>query len=120
LTIDEEADALRVSRRTIYAVLARGDLRSLGIGTRQRIPAEEIARLIGRQETAGGAVATANSTLAMTVGPQRLGRWNIPRSMLGGSSARVLAIRERGERESAAMGCRMRPTTTRRGLRCPT
>lgn len=50
--INESAHLLGVSRRTVYQLLARGELRAVRIGDRQRIPADELARLTRPAEVA--------------------------------------------------------------------
>ena len=50
--IDETAALLGVSRRTVYELIARGELRPVRIGARQRIPADELARITRPQEQA--------------------------------------------------------------------
>jgi excisionase family DNA binding protein len=43
----ETAHALGISRKHVYALMARGDLRSTLIGTCRRIPITEVERLAG-------------------------------------------------------------------------
>lgn len=50
--INEAAELLAVDRRTVYRLLARGQLRSVRIGARQRIPHDELARLLQPQGAA--------------------------------------------------------------------
>ena len=50
--INETAVLLAVTRRTVYRLLARGELRSVRIGARQRIPAEQLERLMHPKEHA--------------------------------------------------------------------
>lgn len=48
-SINESASLLGVSRRTMYSLIERGDLRPVRIGARQRVPAEQLARLVQPQ-----------------------------------------------------------------------
>ena len=50
--INEAAALLAVDRRTVYRMLARGELRAVRVGARQRIPADELARLTRPAEAA--------------------------------------------------------------------
>ena len=50
--INESARMLGVSRRTVYQLLARGELRAVRVGARQRIPAAELARITRPSEAA--------------------------------------------------------------------
>ncbi len=50
--INEAAELLAVDRRTVYRMLARGELRAVRVGARQRIPADELARLTRPAEAA--------------------------------------------------------------------
>lgn len=50
--INETADLLGVSRRTVYELIARGELRSVRIGARQRVPAAELERLLAPERIA--------------------------------------------------------------------
>ncbi len=50
--INETAELLAVTRRTVYRLIARGELRPVRIGSRQRIPAEQLERLVRPQEHA--------------------------------------------------------------------
>ncbi len=50
--INEAAELLAVDRRTVYRMLARGELRAVRVGARQRIPADELARLTRPDEVA--------------------------------------------------------------------
>lgn len=50
--IDETAALLGVSRRTVYELISRGELRPVRIGARQRIPAAELQRITRPQEVA--------------------------------------------------------------------
>ena len=51
-SINETAVLLAVTRRTVYRRIARGELRPVRIGSRQRIPAEQLERLVRPQEHA--------------------------------------------------------------------
>lgn len=44
-TIDETSAMLGISRWSTYQLIRRGDLRSVRIGARQRIPADELTRI---------------------------------------------------------------------------
>lgn len=46
-TVSETASKLRVSRSTVYKMLADGDLRRAPITRRALIPAAEVARVLG-------------------------------------------------------------------------
>jgi excisionase family DNA binding protein len=48
LTITEAAEVLRVSRRTVYYLLGRGDLRRVKLGKCARIPYQDVVDLINR------------------------------------------------------------------------
>lgn len=48
LTITEAAETLRVSRRTVYELLARGELRRVKLGKCARIPYDDVRSLIER------------------------------------------------------------------------
>ena len=48
-SIGESAGLLGVSRGLLYRLLARGELRAVRIGARQRIAATELERLLGRR-----------------------------------------------------------------------
>jgi excisionase family DNA binding protein len=50
--INEAAQLLAVDRSTVYKLIARGDLRPVRVGSRQRIPAEQLERLLRPQEHA--------------------------------------------------------------------
>ncbi len=67
----EAAHALGVSRSTLYALMATGDVPSVRIGASRRVPADGlrryIDRLAGNSEGAEGAVASRNGR-----GQQRL------------------------------------------------
>jgi excisionase family DNA binding protein len=45
-TINETSALLRLSRVTLYAMIKRGDLKTVRIGCFQRVPASEIDRLV--------------------------------------------------------------------------
>jgi excisionase family DNA binding protein len=51
VTIAEAAQLLSYSTRTIYKLLARGELRSVGVGRLRRIPLDELRRW--QRENAG-------------------------------------------------------------------
>ena len=51
-SINETAVLLAVTRRTVYRRIARGELRPVRIGARQRIPAEQLERLMHPHEHA--------------------------------------------------------------------
>jgi excisionase family DNA binding protein len=53
----EVADALGMSKSTIYALLAKGDIPSVRIGGMLRVPTVALTRLIAEQVEAAGAVA---------------------------------------------------------------
>ncbi len=44
-TCSELAERLRIGERTIYLMIARGEIRATRIGNRHRIPREELDRL---------------------------------------------------------------------------
>jgi excisionase family DNA binding protein len=46
-TTNEAAEALAISRTTLYALLRTGTLRSVRIGTARRIPASALTELLG-------------------------------------------------------------------------
>lgn len=46
LTVSEAADQLRVSRVKVYDLIARGELRSVKVGSRRLIPAEAVRELV--------------------------------------------------------------------------
>ncbi|WP_366525207.1 helix-turn-helix domain-containing protein [Ferrimicrobium sp.] len=46
LTVSETAQALRLSRATLYGILSRGDLRSVYIGSRRLIRSSDLAAFI--------------------------------------------------------------------------
>jgi excisionase family DNA binding protein len=48
LTVAQTAQALALSRTTIYALLEKGDLESVWIGTARRIPYDSLSRFIER------------------------------------------------------------------------
>lgn len=50
--INEAAELLAVDRSTVYKLIARGELRPVRVGSRQRIPAEQLERLVRPQEHA--------------------------------------------------------------------
>ena len=50
--INEAAVLLGVDRSTVYKLIARGELRPVRVGSRQRIPAEQLERLVRPQEHA--------------------------------------------------------------------
>ncbi len=50
--INEAAELLAVDRRTVYRMLARGELRAVRVGARQRIPADELMRITRPAEVA--------------------------------------------------------------------
>jgi excisionase family DNA binding protein len=52
LSVAEVAAYLRCSRTTVYKLLAEGRLRSVKLGRLRRIPAGELARLVGFREGA--------------------------------------------------------------------
>lgn len=49
-SIDETAAMLGISRWSAYQLIRRGDLRPVRIGARQRVPAEQLERLVRPQE----------------------------------------------------------------------
>lgn len=51
-SIDETAAMLGISRWGTYQLIRRGDLRTVRIGARQRVPAEQLDRLVRPQECA--------------------------------------------------------------------
>lgn len=56
LTPLEAAEALGVHRQTVYTMLHRGDLRGYKVGRQIRIPAAEVAAMVGVEiEEAGRA-----------------------------------------------------------------
>jgi excisionase family DNA binding protein len=56
LTINELTRELRVSRSSLYRLLARGDgPRTMKIGGQVRIPAEDVEEWLGRLKSAGAA-----------------------------------------------------------------
>jgi excisionase family DNA binding protein len=67
-SVNQVAKALNISRRTVYNMLASGNLRAVRVGARQRIPAAELCRLCRSQErtptTAPGDAATVAELLA--------------------------------------------------------
>lgn len=50
-TIAEAAEALRLSRTTIYDMIKKGGLKTVRVGCFQRVPAGEIGRLLGVAST---------------------------------------------------------------------
>ena len=50
--INEAARLLAVSRWSVYQLIRNGELQPVRIGSRQRIPAEELQRLVRPQEHA--------------------------------------------------------------------
>ena len=50
--INEAAELLAVDRSTVYKLIARGELRPVRVGSRQRIPADQLERLVRPQEHA--------------------------------------------------------------------
>lgn len=50
--INEAAELLAVDRSTVYRLIARGELRPVRIGAHQRIPAEQLERLVRPAEHA--------------------------------------------------------------------
>lgn len=50
-TIAEAAEALRLSRTTIYRMIKDGALKTVRVASRQRVPASEIGRLLGVAST---------------------------------------------------------------------
>jgi excisionase family DNA binding protein len=46
LTVTEACDVLGISRPTLYALMNRGELKTLKIGKLRRVPSAEIDRLI--------------------------------------------------------------------------
>ncbi|MGB6487552.1 MAG: helix-turn-helix domain-containing protein [Steroidobacteraceae bacterium] len=51
-SIDETAAMLGISRWSTYQLIKRGDLRPVRIGARQRVPAEQLERLVRPAECA--------------------------------------------------------------------
>lgn len=49
LTVREAAEELRISRSTIYGLLARGELPSIRVGSRRLIVRRELVDWLGRQ-----------------------------------------------------------------------
>lgn len=49
-TLDETAARLAVTKRQAYRLLARGELRAVRVGHRQRVPESELRRLLGETE----------------------------------------------------------------------
>lgn len=52
LTVAEAADKLRVSRSTLYTLLAAGQVRGVKIGRRRFVPASEVARIVSGSDAA--------------------------------------------------------------------
>ncbi len=48
LTVNETADILRVSTRTVYKFVKNGKIPSVRVGTAIRIPKEELEKLINK------------------------------------------------------------------------
>jgi len=48
--VPEAASQLGVSKAHLYNLIARGDLRAVKIGAATRIPASELARMLGESE----------------------------------------------------------------------
>lgn len=59
LRVEDTAKLLRVSRSTIYEILATGELPSLTIGTARRIPLAGSKEWIAARTTPGTVVSTA-------------------------------------------------------------
>lgn len=49
LTVTEAARMLNVSRTTMYRLLGNGEIKSVRVGARQRIPPDQINDFIARQ-----------------------------------------------------------------------
>ena len=50
-SVDEFSEAIRLSKPTIYRMMADGNLRFVQFGKVRRIPASELARLLGQSST---------------------------------------------------------------------
>lgn len=50
LTVEEAAEALRISRSAAYAAVRSGVIPSLRVGRRLLVPAAGLARLLGERE----------------------------------------------------------------------
>jgi excisionase family DNA binding protein len=59
LTPAQVADLLQVSRPTVLALVRRGELLDVPVGTHHRIPGSEVARYIERRDNAARDVAAA-------------------------------------------------------------
>jgi excisionase family DNA binding protein len=55
LKIPEAADRLRLSRATIYELLAAGEIKAVHIGRAVRIPAAELERYVRQLQAEAGA-----------------------------------------------------------------
>lgn len=49
-SLDEAAQSLGISRRTVYELMARGQLSTITLGRRRLVPAGELERLVTPQE----------------------------------------------------------------------
>jgi len=61
LSPEEAADALKIGRTRVYALIASGDLRSVLIGRSRRIPVTAVVEFVKRLEDAGRTMDTASS-----------------------------------------------------------
>jgi excisionase family DNA binding protein len=52
--VDEAAEALGLSRVTLYSLMARGEVDSIKVGAARRIPADELRRFVERNRQATG------------------------------------------------------------------
>jgi excisionase family DNA binding protein len=51
LTVVEAADVLRISVRSAYAAIQRGEIRAIRIGRILRVPKSGLAELLGREQS---------------------------------------------------------------------
>ena len=86
LRVEEAAGLLRVSRSTVYELLAAGELPSLTIGTGRRIPLAGLKEWIAARTVLGIGSSTATVSERSDCSPTAKMRWNAPTPAEGDES----------------------------------
>jgi excisionase family DNA binding protein len=68
-TVDEACSVLRISRATVYTLMKNQQLRYFQIGSRRRIPASEISRLVGEADCAWKPLGVAAAQVIRKIAP---------------------------------------------------
>ena len=76
---DEAAEAIGVSRATVYGLIKRGELRSVRIGDSVRVPVEELQKWVSRKRKQQAGVARERETRRPAARTEALDGGTVPR-----------------------------------------